>query len=361
MRPLRDFLVILTSQIDAIANVAHITYGNNGDTFTYTKLYQLVRCLMENIALLAVQFGGRLRFAFLEPSLALGAVLTVGYSRRIRRVAFVAQPFDRAQIATADDEALAIVSDNGSDINLTQIHTSGLDAPKQRRVDLASVDGDAQFIVVCAPGQLRSTDIGCAVFIRELQNKRVIPPTIRENNIAIASADRLPFPSHSLVRFGFVRIPRRDFTCFCFLAAQFARRLDIGVEFLRERLNALRMQSVLTLEHLLKVVGGKPFPFTALNVRLNHVRPASPGLPAQGFTQLLLPVAKAQGKNTYSVVGLACFVSHDCILLQKAVVCKLHRQRFLPTDKSGGFHAEDLVNITALDYDSRRQVLLRSP
>jgi hypothetical protein len=112
---------------------------------------------------------------------------------------------------------------------------------------LPCVDRQAQFIVVCPPGQLHPTQMGLAVLLCQRQQQGWTLPSHGQAQLARGQdGERLILPDHRLVDFGMVGVVRLDAaTLGQLLPAEFRGGVHVGDELLAERLHALAVQRIL--------------------------------------------------------------------------------------------------------------------
>ncbi|KPV51245.1 hypothetical protein SE17_22340, partial [Kouleothrix aurantiaca] len=141
------------------------------------------------------------------------------------------------------------------------------------------------------------------------QHEITLSAAIRQHEPAVDHADRLPFPTHGLVRFlavGVVGVGRSGSTVL-------TGGGDIGEQLLSEKLDALRVERLARALRLRVQVGlGQPHALLAGgDVRLHQVAPAAPRFPPQRVTERAgRGIELPQGNKLHCGGGGGSFIGH---------------------------------------------------
>src|SRR5262249_15673462 len=117
VRPLADALVLFATLIRSISDVAHVANRNLADIVVFAKLHHLTTGFMQDVGLLPVELGRCLRKACAQVLHAPTTWLARRHALGIGSMTLVAQPFERAQVATSDHDARAFIADDRSDVD----------------------------------------------------------------------------------------------------------------------------------------------------------------------------------------------------------------------------------------------------
>src|SRR5579871_318289 len=134
---------------------------------------------------------------------------------------------------------------------------------------------------------------------------------------ALSKADTIFLPRDCLE--GFLPIGQAGVRV---LFLQLQSRLDVGREFLSQRLNGLTVQSIALLEKDFHVAAGEPGAVTRSDMRADHSGPEASCLLAQGVTERLLrPVKGIEMDSLDGAIGRGCSVAHTLYYSPDGTFC----------------------------------------
>ena len=114
--PLTNLLIGGSAQTHPSLDVTHIPHGDAGDTLLRTEVHRLLRRLVQDVALLAIQFGAYLGFALQETLAPPRAGLAVAQLLLQDGVLAVAALFAGAQHSPRDNEGMPSGRGHGGDM-----------------------------------------------------------------------------------------------------------------------------------------------------------------------------------------------------------------------------------------------------
>ena len=138
MRPLADLLIRLPAQAHPRLDVTHIPHREVGDAFLGTEVDHLPGGLVQQIALLPIEFRARLGFALEQPFGPARTHLAAAQLLLQHAVDLVAPVLAGAQLPSRDHEGVPFGRRHCRDVRLAQIHSRD-GSRRQRRGNAAPV------------------------------------------------------------------------------------------------------------------------------------------------------------------------------------------------------------------------------